>query len=182
MHGSTHRARQHLDESLAVAERQGARFEHAQTLLARGRLGVILGWPQADDDVVNGRQALQSLGADFALNHIPASVAEKPTTLSLADRFDTVLDAGRRIASALSREAIFQAIQEAALQLLRGERCLILGLKMDVSLGGLAPAETRVTSHETHATRSREGTLTSIPALKSVPPYTCSRTLTQHLY
>jgi PAS domain S-box-containing protein len=37
-----------------------------------------------------------------------------------------VLDAGRRLASALSRETIFVALRDAALQLLRGERCLVL--------------------------------------------------------
>ncbi len=54
MQGSTRKARRHLDESLAVAERQGARFEHAQTLLARGRIGLELGWPEAEQDVDDG--------------------------------------------------------------------------------------------------------------------------------
>ena len=42
------------------------------------------------------------------------------STLSLADRFDTVLDSGRRIASALTPAAIHEAAQAAALRLLRG--------------------------------------------------------------
>ena len=129
LQGAPERARQHLAESLAVAERQGARFEHAQTLLARGRLGLVLGWPNSEEHVATATQVLQALGADFALNHVPAAVAAKPATLSLADRFDTVLDAGRKIASALSRDAIFQAVRDASLQLLRGERCLILGIQ-----------------------------------------------------
>src|SRR5207249_1684502 len=60
--------------------------------------------------------------------HRPAA---KPVTLSLADRFDNVLNAGRRIASALSREAIFAAVREAALKLLRGERCFLLKVKAE---------------------------------------------------
>ncbi len=135
LEGSTQRARQHLDESLVVAERQGARFEHAQTLLARGRLGLVLGWDRAEAEVIQARQAMLALGAEFALNHVPSAVAAKPATLSLADRFDTVLDAGRRIASALSRDAIFEAVRDAALQLLRGERCLIVGVP-DTAGGG----------------------------------------------
>ena len=47
-------------------------------------------------------------------------------TLSLADRFDTVLDSGRKIASSLSAEDVFRELQAAALRLLRGERCLLL--------------------------------------------------------
>jgi signal transduction histidine kinase len=44
-------------------------------------------------------------------------------TLSLVDRFDQILETGRRIASALSKEAILAAVREAAAILLRGERC-----------------------------------------------------------
>ncbi|MCH8147608.1 MAG: AAA family ATPase [Planctomycetes bacterium] len=133
MQGSTRRARKHLDESLAVADRQDARFEHSQTLLARGRLGTELGWPGAEEDVATARQALRSMGADFALDE--AQVAEpepaETATLSLFDRFDTVLDAGRRIASQLSRKDIFREVRDAAHRLLRGERCLLLKLEED---------------------------------------------------
>ena len=47
MQGKIRPARKYLDESLAVAQRQGAKFEHAQTLLARGRVGLEVGWPNA---------------------------------------------------------------------------------------------------------------------------------------
>jgi two-component system sensor kinase len=65
--GSTRRARRDLDESLAVAQRQGARFEHAQTLQARGRLGLAAGWPNAQADLDAAHAALHALGADFAI-------------------------------------------------------------------------------------------------------------------
>jgi two-component system sensor kinase len=130
MTGSIRAARKHLDESLVVAQRQGARLEHAQTLLVRGRVGLEVGWPGAAEDVEAGRQALHALGADWAVDEAPketvSAPSAKPATLSLADRFDTVLDAGRRIASALTRDTIFAAVREAALQLLRGERCLLV--------------------------------------------------------
>ena len=120
MQGSIKKARKHLDESLTVAERQGARFEHAQTLLARGRVGLEVDWPGAAEDVETARQALRALGADFALDEVTEEeiAPEKTATLSLVDRFDTVLDAGRRIASALSRETIFKEVREAAQRLL----------------------------------------------------------------
>jgi two-component system sensor kinase len=73
MQGSHRRARKYLDESLDVAQRQGARFEHAQTLLARGSVGLKLGWSEAEDEVAAARQALIEMGADFALEHIGAS-------------------------------------------------------------------------------------------------------------
>jgi len=117
MQGSIRKARQYLDESLAVAERQGARFEHARTLLARGRVGMEVGWPDAQEDLTAAGQTLRALGADWALGEAreaePAAPA-KTATLSLVDRFDTVLDAGRRIASALSRDVIFKEVCDAA--------------------------------------------------------------------
>src|SRR5262249_51453867 len=102
MRGKVRRARRSFAESLDVAERQGARFEYAQPLLARGRVGLALGWKRAAEDVAAARQTLIELEADFALNEPPPrEPTPEPVTLSLADRFDTVLEAGRRIASAL---------------------------------------------------------------------------------
>jgi signal transduction histidine kinase/CheY-like chemotaxis protein/tetratricopeptide (TPR) repeat protein len=133
MQGSVERGRRYLDESLAVAERQEARFEHAQSLLARGRVGMEVDWPGAAEDVVAARQALNVLGAEFVLGEQQQSQAEpaKTATLSLVDRFDTVLVAGRQIASALSRKEVFHEVREAAHRLLRGERCLLLKLHDD---------------------------------------------------
>ncbi len=133
MQGSIGKARKHLDESLAVAERQGARFEHAQSLLARGRVGLEVDWPGAAEDVATARATLRSLGADFVLDDVQTtqSGSADVATLSLVDRFDKVLEAGRRIASALSRETVFKEVREAADLLLRGERCLLLKLQGD---------------------------------------------------
>lgn len=68
MQGQVRKARQYLDESLVVADRQGARFENAQTLLARGQVGVRYSWPEAERDLTVARNALRAMGADFALD------------------------------------------------------------------------------------------------------------------
>jgi two-component system cell cycle sensor histidine kinase/response regulator CckA len=125
--GKYRRARSYLEKSLAAAERLGAIYDYAQSLLIRGELGVELGWAGAARDVDQAQQALrQILSTVTAGSGNKEDADDRPVTLSLADRFETVLDAGRRIASALSRQAIFSAVREAALNLLRGERCLIL--------------------------------------------------------
>ena len=67
LQGSERRARSYLEESLEVAQRQGARFEHAQTLLASGRVGQTLDWPGAAEEVAAAEQVLIELGADFVL-------------------------------------------------------------------------------------------------------------------
>jgi two-component system sensor kinase len=62
LQGHSSRARRLFDQSLSEAERQGARYEQAQSLAARGRVGTHFAWPDADSDVQAGRAALEALG------------------------------------------------------------------------------------------------------------------------
>ena len=52
----------------------------------------------------------------------------QPASLSLADRFDGVLESGRHIASALTPSRIFEQARAAAFRLLRGEACTLIEL------------------------------------------------------
>jgi len=70
IHGQIHKARHSFDESLAVALRQGASFEHAQTLFARGQVGQKYDWPDARQDLITARQALHAMGGEFAIETI----------------------------------------------------------------------------------------------------------------
>ena len=145
MRGHASRARRLLDESIAVSERQGADYERAQTLLARGAVGLSLGWSQAESDLAAGRQAM-ALVTEGLEEPEAAGDAAKLVTLSLVDRFAAVLDVGRKIASALSREAVFEAVGEAALIILRGERCVFFEVAADdslVAVGADSDAETQ---------------------------------------
>jgi two-component system sensor kinase len=72
LQGRMARARRLFDESLSVAERQGARYEHAQTLLARGRTGQTAGWADADGDVATADAMLRDILAKSERNAIPA--------------------------------------------------------------------------------------------------------------
>lgn len=129
MLGRHRKARRLFDESLKVASDLNARYDRAQTLLARGEVGGEWGWPRADRDTEEGRRELArlQLGLEEEDDESSSSVSIPPS-LSLLDRFDTVLDAGRKIATALSHETIFLAVQDAALRLLRGEECSIVHL------------------------------------------------------
>jgi tetratricopeptide (TPR) repeat protein len=62
--GRLARARKRFDESLSVADRHGARYEHAQTLLARGRAGQTAGWPEAAEDIAAAEAALAEILAN----------------------------------------------------------------------------------------------------------------------
>ncbi|NUQ66398.1 MAG: response regulator, partial [Pirellulales bacterium] len=149
MRGNLRGVRRLLDRSLAVARRQQACYERAETLLAYGRLGQELGWPHADQQVRDAEALLRKLRV------LPASardaVRAEPASLSLADRFDTVLDSGHKIASALTTEAVCEEAREAALRLLRAERCLVLEVDSKSSPYELAPiaGDTREAFDET---------------------------------
>ncbi|MCL4203704.1 MAG: AAA family ATPase [Pirellulaceae bacterium] len=122
MRGRLFRARRHFERSLLEAKRQDARYEYAQSLLHRGLVGLEAGWRGAPKDVEEAQTLLAHLRAGLQ-QHDPTPPA---ATLSLADRFDSVLESGRQIASALSRHLVFAEVHDAALRLLRGESCDIL--------------------------------------------------------
>lgn len=122
-------ASRHLDASLRIADEQGARLERAQTLLGRGEVGAVFGWPGAHDDISKAHAELAAVGADFANGRVlPRVLQSTPSsaTFSLVDRFDNVLETGREIATSLSREAVLAATRQAALALLRGEQCWVV--------------------------------------------------------
>src|SRR4051812_36346372 len=126
--GHVHKGRALLDRSLEVARRQDARYEHALTLRARGVIGVSRGWPGAEGDRTSGEETVEQMltaPSAVARGAGPGSHAE---TLSLADRFATLLEVGRRVAAAPSAEAVWDAVREAALTLLRGEECHVIEL------------------------------------------------------
>jgi signal transduction histidine kinase/tetratricopeptide (TPR) repeat protein len=133
MRGRTRRARRHLERSLDHAERRGQRHEAALTRAARARLAAARGRPGS---------ASEAAAADRALETALASAAELTPgdgdAFSGDARFDAVLDAGRRIASALAPEAVFAAAEESARALLRGAECVVV--EPDAA-GGPGPRE-----------------------------------------
>ncbi|MDX6690490.1 MAG: hypothetical protein QOG15_1947 [Solirubrobacteraceae bacterium] len=124
--GRPRRALKLLGESAAIAEAQGATYELAQTHLARAQLDEALGVGDGDT-VESAQRAIDAITAGVT----PVRDADVPAdeaTLSLADRFSTLLDEGRRIALALTREGALAASRQAAMTLLRGERCVVVEL------------------------------------------------------
>jgi diguanylate cyclase (GGDEF)-like protein/PAS domain S-box-containing protein len=111
-----------LQRSLRVAESQGARYEAALTRLAIAKVGHALAWRNPAD--------LQVAEAEVAaLLPAPPEAADPSTTdLSLADRFAGLQKVGRRVASATTVEGVWAAVGEAALTLLRGERCRVVAV------------------------------------------------------
>ena len=128
MSGRSRRARRAFEHSLRVAERHEQRQEYAETLRARNRVAECtgLGLPGRRDCVAarlgRAERAARPPGRRL---ETPAAFPAEPVTLSMADRFETLLECGRRIAAALSPERVFAEVREAALRLLRAEQCAI---------------------------------------------------------
>ncbi|MFP5362401.1 MAG: EAL domain-containing protein [Thermoleophilia bacterium] len=144
--GHPRRARRMLARSLTIAVQQGAQGEAALTRAARAGLRAALD----DDPLGEAARAGREPPAWAAGRPVVARVPPPDVTLSLADRYATVLDAGRAIASALTDEAVFAAVVSAAETLLRGESCAVVALDVGAErdagvLAGAADAEpTRV--------------------------------------
>jgi signal transduction histidine kinase/CheY-like chemotaxis protein len=127
MQGRARRARRSFEKSLHAARKRNSRYEYAKTLLFRGRVGSELGWAGADQDQQTAQTELGQLQLAPSVEK-EGRIAASAATLSLVDRFDTLLEAGRKIISALSREGICEAAESAATRLLRSEQARIIWL------------------------------------------------------
>lgn len=97
--GRPDEAHKNLLKSMQVARDLDMRFELAQSQMAFGELGMGFEWPNAEETY----KAAQLQATEFEINSNPSAAAP---TLSLIDRFDTLLIIGRNIASSLSLEEI----------------------------------------------------------------------------
>ncbi|HEX2192908.1 MAG TPA: EAL domain-containing protein, partial [Acidimicrobiales bacterium] len=147
LQGRRGRARLLFERSLALATAQGARYERALTEAARARVGTVVGWPEGLDALLDAEATLVSL----VPRPEPAEAVKggEPASLSVTDRFAGLLGAGRAIAAAPSREAVYDAVRRAAARLLRGERCHLIKVEDGV------PADTTTVSGESLAEVSR---------------------------
>jgi signal transduction histidine kinase/tetratricopeptide (TPR) repeat protein len=125
--GHDRRARRLLERSLTEAGEQGALLEAATTMIAHGRAGVAAGWPGAAERLEAGQVAKAELEA--GLRALLDDGDDATPTLSLADRFERLLDEGRRVAGALTTEAVYEAMRDAATVLLRPQAVRVLDLE-----------------------------------------------------
>ncbi len=121
--GRQRRAVRFLQRSLSLAVAQGARYEEALTRQALAQVRCAGEVP--DDLMESAREAVLALESS-----VEARVAEgvSDPTVSLFDRFTTLLSVGRTIAAAPTTAALESVIRESALTLLRGERCHIISV------------------------------------------------------
>ncbi len=108
-----------LARSLAIAEKQGAQYESALTRLALAEVAAREGENAAE--LEEARLFVYAFRSGEVLDEGPSA-----PSVSLFDRFNTLLNVGRTITAAASVEAVDSAVRDAALTLLRGDACHII--------------------------------------------------------
>jgi two-component system sensor kinase len=112
--------------ALLRGRRRTARRHVRRGVKVAGRLGmtVELSELRRVQHLVEARDTLTA-SDDAAEPPITTRSSTDGVTLSLVDRFDALLRVGRAIATALTPEAIYDAVRAAAVELLRSESCAI---------------------------------------------------------
>jgi signal transduction histidine kinase/CheY-like chemotaxis protein/predicted ATPase len=137
MEGDYNSAQVWLERSISKARHHQMKYELALSLQAVTEIGSMLQGMDADAARKESEHILAELNA-LSANYREDNPAM--ATLSLADRFDGVLESGRQIASALSPEQIFERAKDAALRLLRAEECYLIDLS-DTTDGSLSSSK-----------------------------------------
>jgi signal transduction histidine kinase/CheY-like chemotaxis protein len=138
LRGQDRRADRLFRRSLAEARVRQARWELALTLVEQARVGRELGWDLDETALAQAETLLQEHRSQSDQGGATDQAETQPlANLSLFDRFDTILNDGRAIASELVPRAVYDLVHASALRLLRGEACAVLELTGTTVADGL---------------------------------------------
>ncbi len=137
-----------LKNSVLVARFQSAEYELIQSKLLLQKIRLEMGCPDAEMALENAERRHSA----FRNEQLPQRMF---SSLSLVDRFDSLLESGRKIASAMDPAEIIDTAADAARRLLRSNYCEII----DIDESG-QPA--------VHSESIRAYVLTSIKTLDAV--------------
>ena len=121
LRGHHRRASVRFARSLRISQEQEAAYESALTRVALARFALAEGR-------VDARTELSEAEVERVRLEPQAPDAPDRATYSLADRFEVLLDVGRRIGAAVSPAAVYQEVHRAAMQILRGDHCNVVRL------------------------------------------------------
>ncbi|OVE77062.1 hypothetical protein BVX98_03725, partial [bacterium F11] len=151
LEGKGRKSKRLFEKALKVATNQHAHYEWAQTLLAQSQVGKEWGWPDSAEKEREAKKILRQIEYENKETaETTKAKPEKSVTLSLIDRFDNIMEQGRTIASALSKEDIFRSIGKAAMTLIRGEECHIFEVEEKGGERLLHPVQGDFLNEEAH--------------------------------
>lgn len=151
-----------LDRAVEFAERTCQPYEHAQSLAARGALRTARGIPDAGEDLAAARAISRYVEQS---GQVPGPRSgDARVALSLAERFDGLLKAGRRIVAISNPADVVPVALDAGKALLRAEEAVYVEIERedhadrDVEAGGLtAPGPRQPAESWLVAEARREG-------------------------
>ncbi|QDS87946.1 Autoinducer 2 sensor kinase/phosphatase LuxQ [Rosistilla ulvae] len=124
MAGRQRVAQRCFQRSLDVATRQGAKLEHAKTIMVREEFANEFGWEIDPDEYSQAFAKISRL--KFADEKV-----EQGGSLSEFDRFDSLLASGRKIANSVMPAEIYREVGIAAQKILRGEQAFVIAISPD---------------------------------------------------
>lgn len=117
-------ARVQFEKSLKLSEKIGMALESAWTLYERGRVARVAGWSDWESDFAKGAAQARRLGCWFP-GLEPCHLAPEHHLAKL-ERFDHVLESGRRLV-VIEREAeVYEALKQEAHSLLRSDQIQLI--------------------------------------------------------
>ncbi|WP_145177499.1 ATP-binding protein [Rubripirellula lacrimiformis] len=132
--GKQRKSRLMFQRSLDIAKQQNANAEYAETLVLYAEYAKEFGWPIDEDET---EQAKERLSKFSDTKH---SVNESGS-LSLLDRFDSLLASGRRIATSVMPQEIYNEVRAAAAKILRGEQVFLILEDADGEISTVPPVQ-----------------------------------------
>lgn len=120
-----------LKWSIRAANAQSARYEILQSELMLQQVRLELKYFDSTERL----REVQESNAAFREEQLPKRVL---TSMSLVDRFDSLLESGRTIASATNPEDIVVATITASQSLLRSDFCRLISISSDDQLGNVS--------------------------------------------
>ncbi len=131
--GKFRRSSRCLQRSVKIARKIDARYELAKSLYSMHQIATAAGYRNTFAQLEEAQKIFASIDSKTTQS-LARSNDQISKQIALADRFDLVLKYGRKIASALTIERIYEEVQSAATQLLRTENCFLIQLPHDVSI------------------------------------------------
>jgi len=108
-----------LRKSVHIASLQSAAYEQIQSSLLLHKIRLELGFPDAEKELHNAERSYSA----FRNEQLPQRMF---SSISLVDRFDSLLESGRKIASAIDPAVIIDTAADTARRLLRSNYCEIV--------------------------------------------------------
>lgn len=119
INGQDQKAQTYFEKSIASANEQNAKLEHTESVLLHASYGRETGWKIEEQRFKEASQLMSELRLSVGSN-------EDRGSLSLVDRFDSLLEAGRRIATGTDPDSIRKEVIDASTRLLRGDRVFLV--------------------------------------------------------